>query len=244
MFVLFGPLTQFDLVMRASTCFYDLSFLVGGKTILTLALSFLLVLPLVWQIYEYYASDLHYAPVVYFDDEAIVIDLVTNENYNYSDLISLLFAIIFTANVSGLVPYTQTVTSQIIFTLILSSLVMYTVWFQAFYFNKILMLNHFLPNGAPLVITPFIILIELISNLSRVVSLSVRLFANMTSGHALLKILASFSLGACLVASGWAGLMILPTTVIFIITILEFLIAFLQTYVFVTLVLIYVSEQS
>jgi len=63
------------------------------------------------------------------------------------------------------------------------------------------MLNHFLPNGAPLVITPFIILIELISNFSRIISLAVRLFANMTSGHALLKILAGFSLAAGVIAS-------------------------------------------
>lgn len=57
------------------------------------------------------------------------------------------------------------------------------------------MLNHYLPQGAPLILISFIILIELISQLSRVVSLSVRLFANMTSGHALLKILAGFGLG-------------------------------------------------
>jgi F0F1-type ATP synthase membrane subunit a len=73
---------------------------------------------------------------------------------------------------------------------------MLTIWFQAFYNNKISMFNHFLPNGSPLLITPFIIAIELISNLSRIVSLAVRLFANMTSGHALLKILASFGLSA------------------------------------------------
>ena len=63
------------------------------------------------------------------------------------------------------------------------------------------MFNHFLPNGAPLIITPFIILIELISNFSRIISLAVRLFANMTSGHALLKILASFGLIAFSIAS-------------------------------------------
>jgi F-type H+-transporting ATPase subunit a len=57
------------------------------------------------------------------------------------------------------------------------------------------MLNHFIPNGSPILITPFIIAIELISNLSRIISLSVRLFANMTSGHALLKILAGFGIG-------------------------------------------------
>jgi len=56
--------------------------------------------------------------------------------------------------------------------------------------------NHFLPTGAPLILAPFIILIELISNFSRIISLPVRLFANITSGHALLKILAGAAVGA------------------------------------------------
>jgi F0F1-type ATP synthase membrane subunit a len=66
----------------------------------------------------------------------------------------------------------------------------------------------------------------------------------MTSGHALLKILASFGLGALSLAIGWKLVVLFPVIIIFIITILELLIAFLQTYVFVTLTLIYVGEQE
>jgi len=106
------------------------------------------------------------------------------------------------------------------------------------------MLNHFLPNGAPLMLVPFIILIEIISNLSRLISLSVRLFANMTSGHALLKILAGFGLAAILLVVIWKLIIVFPFLIIFIITILEMIIAFLQTYVFVTLTLIYINEQE
>jgi len=106
------------------------------------------------------------------------------------------------------------------------------------------MFNHFLPNGSPIVITPFIIIIELISNFSRIISLSVRLFANMTSGHALLKILASFGLGALGLVLIWKSFISAAIVIIFIITLLELLIAFLQTYVFVTLLLIYISEQE
>ena len=71
-------------------------------------------------------------------------------------------------------------------------------------------LNHFLPNGAPLLIIPFIILIEFISTLSRIVSLAVRLFANITSGHALLKILASFALTSFTAIAAWKILIIFP----------------------------------
>jgi F-type H+-transporting ATPase subunit a len=95
-----------------------------------------------------------------------------------------------------------------------------------------------------LVIIPFIILIELVSNISRIVSLSVRLFANMTSGHALLKILSGFALVAGSILAIWKFLLIFPVCIIIIITGLEMLIAFLQTYVLVTLLLIYSSEQE
>jgi F-type H+-transporting ATPase subunit a len=101
-----------------------------------------------------------------------------------------------------------------------------------------------LPSGSPLVIIPFIILIELVSNISRIISLSVRLFANMTSGHALLKILAGFALVTSSLVFIWKSLAVFPIIIIIIITALEMLIAFLQTYVLVTLVLIYMSEQE
>ena len=93
-------------------------------------------------------------------------------------------------------------------------------------------------------IVPFIILIELVSNASRIISLSVRLFANMTSGHALLKILSGFALVAFSMLFFWKILIISPIFIIVIITALEMLIAFLQTYVLVTLVLIYTGEQE
>lgn len=121
---------------------------------------------------------------------------------------------------------------------------MFLVWLHAAFSNKILMINHFLPNGAPLILIPFIIVIELISNLSRIISLSVRLFANMTSGHALLKILAGFGLAALCLVGVWKSILIFPFAIIFIITILELIIAFLQTYVFITLTLIYINEQE
>jgi F-type H+-transporting ATPase subunit a len=171
-------------------------------------------------------------------------DLITVKNFNYISVLTSLFFIIFTSNFSGLLPYTQTVTSQLLFTLVLSFLTMFLIWLHTVVHNKILMLNHFLPNGAPLLLIPFIIIIELISNISRVVSLAVRLFANMTSGHALLKILAGFGLGALSLVGAWGSLFVFPVLIIFIITLLELIIAFLQTYVFITLTLIYINEQE
>jgi len=160
----------------------------------------LFVTVVVWQLFEFYNDSSEADSSLGFDDELLVTDLVARSNYNYMDVITALFSVIFSANFSGLIPYAQTATSQMVFALILSLSTMLTIWAHAIYDNKLAMLNHFLPSGSPLVITPFIILIELVSNLSRVISLAVRLFANMTSGHALLKILASFGLGALTLA--------------------------------------------
>lgn len=240
----FGPLTQFDILEQNPSCWYDLVPAFTGITEFDETALCLFGTVSLWQVYEFYNDSSNVESVINFDDENLVTDLVSKENYNYNDIITTFFSIIFTANFSGLIPYSQTATSQMVFALVLSMITMFTIWLHAFYTNKIAVLNHFLPSGSPIVITPFIILIELVSNSSRIISLAVRLFANMTSGHAILKILASFGLGALTMTAAWKGLTLFPVIIIFISTILELLIAFLQTYVFVTLVLIYVSEQE
>ncbi len=240
----FGPLAQFDLMEKSPSCWYDTMSVVTGITEFDETVLCLFATVTLWQIFDFYNESSQAESVVDFDDESLVTDLVNKANYNYNDVITTFFSIIFTSNFSGLIPYSQTVTSQMVFTISLSMLTMFTVWAHAFYDNKIAMLNHFLPSGSPLVITPFIIVIEIVSNISRIISLAVRLFANMTSGHAILKIIASFGLGALTMTAAWKVLVIFPIAIIFVITILELLIAFLQTYVFVTITLIYVSEQE
>ena len=240
----FAPLAQFDIIERAPGCCYDIFPLLGRyiefDTILWLTTAALLYWQ--WKVC-YNTKTTRVYPLIDFDDENIVKDTLNSKNALWKDWSGLLFCLIFFFNFTGMVPYSLTITAQVIMTFALALMTMLTVWFQGFYNNKIMMLNHFIPNGAPLMLAPFIILIELISNFSRIISLPVRLFANMTSGHALLKILAGAGVGAFVSASAaWGGIIILPWIVITLISLLELMIAFLQTYVFVTLVLIYVSE--
>jgi F-type H+-transporting ATPase subunit a len=244
LFQFFGPLAQFELVQRQPTCSYNVLRLVLGSSELDELLFFMTAVLFLFQLYNFNNKTSQTGNVLSIGYENIVKNIIQKKSYNYTDLLSVFFSIIFVSNLSGLIPYSQTVTAQMVFALVLSLITMLTVWFHAVHSNKNNMLNHFLPNGAPLVITPFIIIIEIISNLSRIISLAVRLFANMTSGHALLKILASFGLGTLVLPGIWKVLIVFPTLIIFIITCLEVIIAFLQTYVFVTLALIYVSEQE
>ena len=244
MFFLFGPLIQFDISERYFTCGYDVSYILGGISDFDIAVIFISFLICFWQVYEYSSSSTNFISPFFYSVESMVVALITEKNYNYFDIVNTLFSVIFLANFSGLLPYSQTITSQLLLTLTIALILMLGLWFHAIFFNKLFFWSHFLPSGSPLAITPFIILIELISNLSRIISLSVRLFANMTSGHALLKILSGFALVAGSLIGGWKLLIMFPVLIIIVITGLEILIAFLQTYVLVTLILIYASEQE
>lgn len=164
------------------------------------------------------------------------------KGYRYLPLIFTIFTFILACNMLGMVPYTFTVTSHLIVTLGLAMSIFIGVNIIAGAQHGLHFFSFFLPQGISLALAPFLVLIELISYLFRVVSLAVRLFANMMSGHALLKILAGFSWtmsskgGILLVAS------ILPLAIVFALTGLELAIAFLQAYVFSVLICIYLND--
>ncbi|MBW8640232.1 F0F1 ATP synthase subunit A [Hoeflea sp. WL0058] len=153
-----------------------------------------------------------------------------------------LFMFVLVANLIGMFPYFFTVTSHIIVTFALAMLVIGTVVVYGFMKHGLHFLNLFVPSGVPGVLMPLVVAIEIISFLSRPISLSVRLFANMLAGHITLKVFAGFvtSLGA-LGAIGIGGA-ILPLLMTIALTGLEFLVAFLQAYVFAVLTCMYLND--
>ena len=153
-----------------------------------------------------------------------------------------LFMFILTANLLGMVPYFFTVTSQIIVTFALALFVIGTVIVYGFFKHGLGFLKLFVPQGVPGMLLPLVVTIEVISFLSRPISLSVRLFANMLAGHITLKVFAGFvaSLGT-LGALGIGGA-ILPLIMTVALTGLEFLVAFLQAYVFAVLTCMYLND--
>ena len=157
-------------------------------------------------------------------------------------LVFSLFMFICVSNMIGIIPYTFTVSSHIIVTASLALLVFFTVLVYGFYKNGLKFFKLFVPSGVPIYILPLVVSIEIISFLSRPVSHSVRLFANMLAGHITLKVFASFvtMLGALGVV-GWLGA-ILPLALTVALTALELLVAFLQAYVFTILTCIYIND--
>jgi F-type H+-transporting ATPase subunit a len=164
------------------------------------------------------------------------------EGMKFFPLIFSLFMFIAVSNLIGIIPYTFTVSTHIIVTASLALLVFITVLVYGLYKNGLRFFKLFVPSGIPMAILPLVVLIEIISFLSRPISHSVRLFANMLAGHITLKVFASFitMLGAMGIV-GWAGA-ILPLGLTVALTALELLVAFLQAYVFTILTCIYIND--
>ena len=154
----------------------------------------------------------------------------------YFSFIFSLFIFILFCNMIGMLPYSFTVTSHIIVTLAFAVFIFVGVTILGFVIHGFKYLKIFVPSGVPAVLLPIIMVIEIISYLSRPISLSVRLFANMMAGHTMLKVFGGFVISLGLVA-GW-----LPLTFSIALTGLEILVAFLQAYVFAILTCIYLND--
>jgi len=164
------------------------------------------------------------------------------EGMRFFPFVFTLFMFILVINLVGLIPYTFTVTTHIVITATLALSVFATVLIYGFWKNGLHFFNLFVPKGIPIYILPLIVFIEVLSFLSRPISHSVRLFANMLAGHITLKVFASF-----IILLGSAGIFgmagaALPLALVVALTALELLVAFLQAYVFAILTCIYLND--
>jgi F-type H+-transporting ATPase subunit a len=169
-------------------------------------------------------------------------DAAGPEAMRFFPLVFSIFSFVLTANLLGMVPGFFTVTSHIIVTFALAIIVMSTVVIYGFAKHGTHFLGLFVPSGVPGWLLPFIVLIELISFLSRPVSLSLRLFANMLAGHIALKVFGGFVV--TLLATGGLYTIIAPLPLAMAVALmaLEFLVAALQAYVFMVLTCIYLND--
>ena len=165
----------------------------------------------------------------------MISDNIGEKGHKFFPLIFTLFAFILFGNMLGMLPYGFTFTSHIIVTFVLAIFIFLFVTLLGIFIHGFKFFGLFVPKGVPMLMLPLMVPIEIISYLSRPISLSVRLFANMMAGHTMLKIFAGFvfSLGIFGVA---------PLIIDVALTALEVLIAILQAYVFTILTCIYLNE--
>jgi F-type H+-transporting ATPase subunit a len=165
----------------------------------------------------------------------MVADNIGKEGRSYFPLIFSIFIFVFFGNLLGMIPYIFTFTSHIAVTLTMALLIFIMVTLIAFFKHGMKFFSFFLPEGVPIILAPLMIAIEVISYFTRPFSLSVRLFANMMAGHTLLKVIGGF-----VVPLGFFGFV--PVAGLVGVMGLEFLIAFLQAYIFTILTCIYIND--
>lgn len=163
-------------------------------------------------------------------------DTVGAEGRKYFPIVFTLFMFVLLGNLLGMVPYSFTFTSHIVVTFAMAIVIFIFVTILGFVKHGMHFFSFFAPPGTPVVMLPLLVPIEVISYLSRPISLSVRLFANMLAGHTLIKVIAGF-IPALGVIFG-----VLPLALVVALTGLEILIAFLQAYVFAILTCLYIND--
>ncbi len=202
-----------------------------GTALLVLGMSRAAIVPGRWQS----LAELSYQFVA-----DLIRDTIGPDGRRYFPIIFSLFMFILIGNMVGLVPYSFTFTSHIIVTFALAIVVFIGVTILGFVKHGIHFFSFFVPPGVPVAMWPLLIPIEIISYLSRPISLSVRLFANMLAGHTILKVIAGFVFGLGAITFGVGGL--LPLSLLVALTGLEIVIAFLQAYVFAILTCLYIND--
>lgn len=172
----------------------------------------------------------------------MVRDQVGSRHEIYTPFIYALFMFILVANLNGNIPYGYTVTTSGIAALGLSVFVFLAVTILGLRLHGVHFFSYFVPSGTPLALVPMLVLIETVSYLARAASLGVRLFSNMTAGHTLLKILATFL--AKLFSAGVivAVITLIPFAVFVALIGLELAVSLIQAYVFCVLTCSYLKD--
>ena len=182
------------------------------------------------------------AEIAYDGIHSMCVDQIGEEGKKFFPFVFTLFMFILLGNLLGLLPFSFTYTSHIAVTAALAITVIVLVTIVALAIHGMHFFTYFFPPGAPKLLAPIIIPVEIISYLSRPVSLSIRLFANMVAGHVMFEVFASFIL--MMAAAGGIGYLgtVGPLALNVILVGFELLVAFLQAYVFSILTCIYLHD--
>lgn len=235
-----SPLEQFEIIPILQIPFFVLT---NSTLILSLTFSFFLIyikicktgslIPTRWQlffesIYET-AFELTYANI-------------GKQGLLFFPLIFLLFTFILACNLIGMIPYSFTVTSHLVvtFSLALTTFIGFNI--IGIKKHKLNFLSLLLPSGASLALVPLLVPIELVSYIFRVISLPVRLFANMMAGHTLLKVIAGFAWTMFNIGGIMILIHFIPLILLVLLVGLELGVAIIQAYVFTILTCMYIND--
>jgi len=243
--IVFSPLEQFELITLFPLTIKSFNISLTNSSLFMIIVFLILCF---WLSLSFYKNGIipNYWQLFYEDiynlTSTIVRDNLNIKGEIYFPFIFTLHIFLLFCNLIGMVPYSFTVSSHIIFTFSLSLSIFLGINIIGLRTHGLNFFSLFLPRGVPLIIVPLIITIEFLSYIVKVFTLSIRLFANMTSGHTLLKIIAGFS-WTMLISGGLISFFhIIPLILLFALIGLELAIAILQAYVFTLLTCIYLND--
>jgi len=245
---IYNPLNQFEISPIFFFKFWNYFYIIINSfifysifIIIIILLIFLLIIKKNVLLYNNFFS-LFFVKIYFFLQSILRQNVFTHPFFiqTFFPLIFCLFFLIFFTNIIGLIPFSYTNTSYIIQTFLLScsffiGLTLLTIFFQGF--NNFV--QTFIPQDIPQALKPLLIIIEIISYISRAFSLAIRLFANMMAGHTLLHILSDFTLKLGKIKYLY---LIFPMIIVSLIFFLEIGVSFLQAYVFVLLITLYYND--
>jgi ATP synthase subunit 6 len=242
--MLFSPLEQFEIIPLLG--FGTLS-ITNSSLFMILAVFFLVVffylaflpahngmiVPNAWQ---------QVAESIYSFVSGMVNETLSDRGAAFLPFVFTLFTFILSCNLLGLIPYSFTVTSHIVVTFALTMAIWVGKLIIGIRIHGIKLLGMFLPGGTPFILVPFLIILEIIAFTMTLISLSVRLFANLMAGHILLKVFAGFAWTMMMVGGGLWFLHFLPLLILFCLLGLETGVAMVQAYVFSLLTCMYFND--
>jgi ATP synthase subunit 6 len=238
MYLISSPLEQFEVSYFFNCLYFNLN-------TVSFFLFIILVLYCLFLNINLYKKDYIFITFFLFSLVQFVAGLIYSNLGKYGEkyfsFLLTIFLFILFSNLVGMIPYAFTITSHIIVTISLSFIGFLGLNIIGFEKHKLHFFDLFLPKGCPAIMSPFLIIIELISYIARLFSLAIRLFANMMAGHSLLKILSNFGY-VLLLKQNMFYLSIIPFLIVFCIVGLEIGIAMLQAYVFLILLIIYIHD--
>jgi len=243
--ILHSPLDQFKINVLSEITVGEYEISITNSTVFML-LSLLLIV-LLLRSTSTLGNSINLGNVIGINLYQFLLKLVTDnihgkEASKYFPFIYSLFLFILMSNLIGMIPYSFTITSHIVVTFGFSFTIFIAVTLIGLSKHGFHFFSFFVPAGAPKFLIPFLVIIEIVSYFSRAFSLGIRLFANMMSGHSLLKILAGFSFSMIQIGGIFYIVQLVPLVIVFIVTGLELGVALLQAYVFAVLTCMYLND--
>lgn len=241
-----SPLEQFEVLNLISINAPIFGYL--NISLTNLGLYSILVLTLIISMHYFWNNNSKLVPSkgsILFESIFTTINTMVKEQISqqeYLPFIYSLFIFVLITNLVGNVPYSYTITTSIIVTIGLSFTIVTGVTILALARHKVKFFSYFVPSGTPLALVPLLVLIEVISYLARAFSLGIRLFANMMSGHALLKILSTFLYQFFTAGIFASVLALIPFSIFLALCGLEIAVSFIQSYVFTLLTISYIKD--